>query len=148
MPEVGLPRAGGHDKGVVGIGSGRAVGPDRGDDPALQVESGDGGQFHPDVAVAVQDVADRRRDLPFGQDPGRDLVQQRLEQVVVPAVDHGDVDVRPFEEPGGEQPAEAAADNDHPVCGGLAHCGPPGSWPGAAERPSPLRFIARASACR
>ena len=44
------------------------------------------------VGLPAQDVADRRRDLALGEDPGRELVEQRLEQVVVGAVDHRDLD--------------------------------------------------------
>ena len=115
VAEVGLPGAGGDDQAVVGVVRGRAVGPGRGDDPARQVESGDGGQFHQTLRWRRRMSRIAGAISPFGEDPGRDLVQQRLEQVVVPAVDEGDLDLRPLEEPGGEQPAEAAADNHHPV---------------------------------
>jgi hypothetical protein len=74
--------------------------------------------------MPAQYVADGWRDLSLGQDPGRDLVQQWLEQVVVPAVDEGYLDVRPLEEPGCEQAAKAASDNDYPVRTGLAHFSP------------------------
>ena len=44
--------------------------------------------------------------------PGGDLVEQRLEQVEVAAVDEGDVNVCPLQGLRGGQPAEPAAD-DH-----------------------------------
>ena len=44
--------------------------------------------------------------------PGGHLVEQRLEQVVVAAVDQRDVDRLAAEEAGREEPAEAAADDD------------------------------------
>ena len=45
------------------------------------------GQLDPDVSPAAQHVAQRRRDLARRQHAGRHLVQQRLEEVVVPSVD-------------------------------------------------------------
>ena len=50
------------------------------------------GEHALDVAVPLQDVAQRDRDLSLGQDPGGALVEQRLEQVVLGAVDQGDLD--------------------------------------------------------
>ncbi len=44
--------------------------------------------------------------------PVDDLVQQRLEEVVVVPVDQGDVDGRHRQRLGGEEAAEAAADDD------------------------------------
>ncbi len=47
--------------------------------------------------------------------PGRHLVEQRLEQVVVGAVDDGDVDVRVRQRADHVEPAEPAADHHDPV---------------------------------
>ena len=58
------------------------------------------------------------RDLPFGEDARRHLVEQRLEEVVVGAVDDRDPDRLAAERPGGEEAAEAAAD-DHDVVAGV-----------------------------
>ena len=55
---------------------------------------------------------ERRTDLALGEDAGGDLVQQRLEEVVVVPVDQGDVDRRHRQRLGGEEPAEAATDDD------------------------------------
>ena len=52
---------------------------------------------------------------PGRQHARRHLVQQRLEQVVVAAVDQRDVDGQVAEEPGGGQPAEATSDDDDAV---------------------------------
>jgi hypothetical protein len=60
----------------------------------------------------AQDVADRRGDVPLGEHPGRDLVEQRLEEVVVGAIDHHHLDRRAPQGLGGEQPGEPAADDD------------------------------------
>ena len=46
--------------------------------------------------------------------PGRELVQQRLEGVVVVPVDEHDVDVGVLQLPRGADPGEAAAENEDP----------------------------------
>jgi len=68
---------------------------------------------HADVLRASQDRPDRRRDIGGGQGRGRDLIQQRLKDVVVAPVDQRDVDVSPREPLGRGEPAEAAADDHH-----------------------------------
>ena len=60
----------------------RAVGALGANHPALEIEAGDLRQHHRGVPLEAQDVAQRRGDLPFGEDAGRHLVEQRLEQVV------------------------------------------------------------------
>ena len=63
----------------------------------------------------MQDVSRRRGDLPFGEDAGRDLVEQRLEEVVVRAVDQAHVHRRAPQEARREETAEARPDDDDPV---------------------------------
>ena len=63
-------------------------------------------------AVAGKHAAQRRRDLALGEDAGRHLVEQRLEQVVVGAVDERDLDRRALQRLGRVEPAEATADDD------------------------------------
>ena len=46
---------------------------------------------HGDIALLAQDVAQRRGDRRRREAGGGDLVQQRLEQVMVAAIDQGDV---------------------------------------------------------
>jgi hypothetical protein len=61
-------------------------------------------------------VSERRRDLPGREHAGRDLVQQRLEEVVVPSIDQRDLDVVDMtEETCRGQPAEATTHDDHVV---------------------------------
>ena len=68
-----------------------------------------------DVLCLAQHVPQRRRDLAGREDAGGHLVQQRLEEVVVPAVEQRHVDtVDVSEEAAGGQPAEAAADARRP----------------------------------
>ena len=70
------------------------------------------------VGLLAQHVADRRGDLALGEDPGRDLVEQRLEEVVVGPVDDRDLDIGAAQRLGGEEAAEAAADDHHAVSPG------------------------------
>src|SRR5262249_6608971 len=65
----------------------------------------------PGVALLGEHLAGRRSDLALAEDPGRDLVQQRLEEVVAGLGDHGDLDVRALERLGPEQSAEARTDH-------------------------------------
>ena len=71
------------------------------------------------VRVVPQDVADGRRDLALREDPGRHLVQQGLEEMVVGPVDEGDPHLGPLEGAGGEEPAEATPDDDDVVQPGV-----------------------------
>jgi hypothetical protein len=84
----------------------------RGDRAPIEVESRHARQRHLGVLLAAKHAADRRRDLPLRQDPRGHLVQQRLEQVVIDAVDEGEIHGRALQEPGSEQPAESAPDDD------------------------------------
>ena len=64
--------------------------------------------------------ADRRRDVAGVQRRGGDLVEQRLEEVVVAAVDERDAHGRARSARAAAEPAEAAADDHdvgHPVHG-------------------------------
>ena len=122
VAEVGLPGPGGDDQAVVGglVGMAQQV---RHHDLAGQVDVRDIAEQHLDVALLAQDHAGGRGDLALGDDAGRNLVQQRLEQVMGGAGDQLDVDVGPFELFGRVQPAEPRADDHDPVptigCGGF-----------------------------
>ena len=48
----------------------------------LEVDVGDLAEEHPGVLLAGEDLAGRRGDLALGEDAGRHLVEQRLEEVV------------------------------------------------------------------
>ena len=115
VAEVGEPGARGDDQAVVRDLDRRAVGALGTNHPRLQIEAGDLRQHHRRVALVAEDVPQRRRDLPFGEDAGRDLIEQRLEQVVGLAIDERDVDRRPAERARREQSAEAAAHDHHAV---------------------------------
>src|SRR6185369_14457676 len=63
--------------------------------------------------ASAQQIADRPGDFRRRQRSGRDLVEQRLEQMMVAAVDQRDPDRRTGEAEGGLQPAKTGADDDY-----------------------------------
>jgi len=65
--------------------------------------------------VPAKDLPQGRRYGTFGQDPGRHLVEQRLEHMVIGAVDEGDVHRRGSKELRSEQPTEPTANHDDAV---------------------------------
>ena len=84
--------------------------------PGRQVDPLRLGQQHARVVVVAQHPADRRGDVARRQAGRGHLIQQRLEDVVIVAVDQRHSHRRAPERLGGKQPAEAAAD-DHDVWG-------------------------------
>ena len=80
--------------------------------PARGVDRGRLGEPDAEVALLSQNPADRRRDVAGREPGGRDLIEQRLEDVMVVPVDERDVDRRLRERLGGAQAAEPAADDD------------------------------------
>lgn len=111
VAEVGLPGAGRDDQAVVRalVGVAEQL---RDDDLAGQIDVRDIAQQHLHVALLAQDDAGGRRDLALGDDAGRHLVQQRLEEVVGGAGDQLDVDVGMLELLCRREPAEPRSD-DH-----------------------------------
>jgi hypothetical protein len=114
VPEVGLRRAGCQDEAVVGQRRRLSQGVDR-QRPPGGVDVDDLTEQDTRVAVVAQHVADRRGDVAFGEHARGDLVEQRLEEVVVGAVDDHHLDLGAAQGVGGEEPGEAAADDDHAV---------------------------------
>ncbi len=78
----------------------------------LRVDADDLGQQHQKILLLAQDVADRRGDQRRRQPGGRDLVQQRLEQMMVAAIDERDLDRLACKRPRRREAAETAADDD------------------------------------
>ena len=78
----------------------------------LEVDVVDDAEQHPHVLLPAEHRAQGGRDLPGRQHPGRDLIQQRLEQVLVVLVDQRDLDGLVLERLDGAHAAEAAADDD------------------------------------
>jgi hypothetical protein len=107
VAEVRVRGARGHDQEVVGqlaVGEPHAL--------AGHVDARGLGHQHRDVALPPEDAPDRRRDRGRRQPRHRDLVEQRLEHVVVATVDERHAHGRAPERPGGLEAAEAAA-QDH-----------------------------------
>src|SRR5215472_3852543 len=72
----------------------------------------------------AQDGPDRLGNIGRRQRRGRDLIEKRLKQVVVVAVDDGDLDGRARQRSGGLEPGKACADN-HDMRTRGSHCRPP-----------------------
>ena len=64
------------------------------------------------IALPMEDAADRRCDISGRQTRGRDLVEQRLEQVVIVTIDDRDIKRRPRELRGRRKAAESRSDDD------------------------------------
>ena len=69
-------------------------------------------QQHVHVAVALHDAADGRGDVGRGQPGGGDLVEQRLEDVMIPPIQQRHAHRCAAERPRRVQSAEPAADDD------------------------------------
>ena len=126
VAEVGLAGAGGDQQRVVRR-HGLATEDLRGDGAGLEVDVGDLAEQDAGVVLPAEHLAGRRGDLALGEDAGRDLVEQRLEEVVGGLGDHRDVDVGTPQRLGAEQSAEPGADHDHLVAGCLRR-GHGSSW--------------------
>ena len=96
VAEVRVVRAAGDDQRVVAEPFRRRHRPDGAQVQLtrVEVEVGDLGQQDADVAVALEDRAERIGDLAGRERPGRDLVGERLEEMEVAAVDERDLDRR------------------------------------------------------
>jgi hypothetical protein len=81
----------------------------------VEIEVGDLGHQHADVAIALEDGAQRIGDLAGRERTGRDLVGERLEQMEIPPIDERDVDGCVSEPQDGLEPSETTADDDHLV---------------------------------
>jgi hypothetical protein len=87
VAEIGVLRAGRQNERIIGNAAafGDHLAP-RG------VDAGHLTQHHVDVLLAAQNAADRRGDFGRRKSGGCDLIEQRLEQVIVVLVDHRDVE--------------------------------------------------------
>jgi hypothetical protein len=86
VAEVALARAGRQHERVVL----QAVAPAR-DDAPLRIDRGDVAQQHLGVGLMAQHAANRRADIGRGEFRCRDLIEQRLEHMMIGLVDHGHV---------------------------------------------------------
>ena len=78
---------------------------------ACRIDSRNFRQNHFGVPLPTEDAADRRRNITRRQARGRDLVEQRLEQVIVVAIDDRDVERRFRQLLGRRKPTETCPDN-------------------------------------
>ena len=118
MAEIGMPRAGGENERVIG----QRVAVIEQHALARGVDAGHRGEQRRDLLAVAQQIADRPGDLGGCQRGGRDLIEQRLEQMMVAAVDQRDADRRAREPKRRFQSAEAGADDDNAMrlCGRAA----------------------------
>ena len=112
VPEVGVRRAARDDQIVVRQPLVIVAAHPRGSPAAGLIDRAHLGEQDLDVLLAPQDPADGRRDVAGRKRRHRHLVEQRLEDVMIPAVENRDADPRAAEGAGGIQPAKAAADDD------------------------------------
>jgi hypothetical protein len=107
VAEIGMRCAGSDDQDVV-----RHFAVRKHDVPPRGVDPPNVGEQHLDVFLPPQDPADRRRDIAGRQGGHRDLVEQRLKDVMVAAIEDRHVDRLPPERPGSIEPSEASPDDD------------------------------------
>jgi hypothetical protein len=111
VAEVRLVRADREDQAVVLIFAAQAERVD-GEAARVQVDPSTS-KHHACVALAPQDVADGRRDVALGEDPGGHLVQQRLKEMMVRSVDDRHIDLSTAQCLRREQAPEPRAHNRH-----------------------------------
>ena len=113
MPEVRLVRARGDDQAVVRDLTALTDRVDR-DVPGVEIDIDDFAKHNARVPLVAENVTDRQRDVPLGQNARRELMQQRLNQMVICPVDDGDIDLGAPQRLRRRESAESAAD-DHDV---------------------------------
>ncbi len=82
-------------------------------DPLLQIDALDASEVNVDVRHVPELGADRNRDVRGVETRRRDLVQERLKQMMVPLVDKDDVDARRIRQLLRSVQASEAATDDH-----------------------------------
>jgi hypothetical protein len=107
VAEVGVAGAGREDQEVVVELAVREP-----DAAPIGVDADDVGEQDSGVALVAEDRPDRIRDVSGRERGGRDLVEQRLKEVMVAPVDHGHADGRVGEPSRRRQPPEPGADDD------------------------------------
>ena len=113
VTEIGLAGAGGDNEGIVGKHLG-VFGQFRSDGFVFGINTDDFCLKHADIILVSENLPGGGRDLAVREDTGRHLIQQGLEQVVVRAVNEGDVHVGVFFEVlDGEKSTEAGTNDDN-----------------------------------
>jgi hypothetical protein len=83
------------------------------DAAGAEIDIDDFAEDDPRIPLVTENFADWRRDVAFGENPRRDLTQQRLNQVVIRPVDDRDIDIGTPQCFRRREPTESAADNHH-----------------------------------
>ena len=119
MTEIIMSRARGEDQCVIGHGAAVIEQYVLGH----SIDAIDVGEQRRDIGPVAQQIADRPGDFRCCKRGGCDLIEQRLEQMVVAPVDQRDLHRRAGETERRLQPAETSADNHHAVgvCRRCAH---------------------------
>ena len=112
MAEIARLHAGGHDQKIVFEFSVANAGANHLDDASRGVDVLDLGQQHADIFLLRLELANRRGDLGRRQHGGRDLIQKRLEDVVIAPVKEQDVDIGSLQRTRRCNAGKSAA-NDH-----------------------------------
>src|SRR5262245_66688347 len=110
MAEIVVSRSRGHDERVV---VDRAIAEHNA--PGGNIDAGYFAEHDFDVLAAAQDGSQRLGDIGGRQSARGHLVEQRLKEVEIAAVDQRDLNIGAFESAGSAEAAEAAADDDHTV---------------------------------
>ena len=133
MAEIGVSRAGRQHQRIEVDGR-TVIEPDP---SRVFVDGLDGSEQRRDVPALAQEMPDRPGDLRRRERRGRDLIEKRLKQVMIAAVDEGDADRRPGEPMNGFEPAESGADHDHMMRARRHPCRHRVRSSAAAEIPAP-----------
>ncbi len=96
--------------------------PSEHDDLARAIDGRDLAHHHARIALAPEQVAYRPGDVGGRETGGRDLVEQRLEQVVILAIDERDVGVEAAKTLGDGEAAESGPDDDDASFCHVTHC--------------------------
>jgi hypothetical protein len=107
MAEIRMPGAGRNDQEIIWNTPIAAENLQR-----LFVDTGDLAEEYLCVALSMKDAADRRRNISRREASGRDLVEERLKEVVIAPIDHDDLHRLALECVCRRQSAEACADDD------------------------------------
>ena len=108
MPEVRVLRAGREDQILEGNATSFSN-----DFAAFNIHAADPSEHHTDVPRIRQNGPHWRRNVAWRKARGRDLVQQRLEQMIIVLIDHCHVERAAGKPLRGGQPAETGPDNDN-----------------------------------
>ncbi len=115
VPEIGIRAPGRDHQTVIRQRQRPAVRGHRAHNPSVQIQVLDIGQHDARVGLLPDHAAQRRRNEAIRQDSGSDLIQQRLEQVVIGPVYDRDVGIGAGQGTRHPDPAEPATDDDHLV---------------------------------